>query len=77
MMPHHFGKGISKMGYFLTFLAGMGFAALIDLTSQLIRRRMNAASEYAATRVVEKVFALDPKKVGEDQMARLRDKMGL
>ena len=65
------------MGYFLTFLAGMGFAALVDFVVQLVRRRMNATSEAVADRVVDKVFGADPDKVGADQMARIRSRMGI
>ena len=72
MMPHHIGKGRIKMVYFIVFLAGMGFAALIDFTVQLIRRRRIAATVAPVSNV-----AVDPVKVGVDQMARLRDQMGM
>ena len=65
------------MGYFLTFLAGMGFAALVDFVVQVVRRRMNATSERIADRVVDKAFGVDPDKVGTDQMARIRTQLGM
>ena len=67
------------MGYFITFLAGMGFAALVDFTVQLYRKRRDATSERIADRVVTEVFAVDPTstQVGNKQMARLRKEMGI
>ena len=67
------------MGYFIMFLAGMGFAALIDFTVQLYRKRRDATSERIADRVVTEVFAVDPTstKVGDKQMARLRGQLGI
>ena len=65
------------MGYFITFLAGMGFAALVDLVVQVYRKRRDATSERIADRVVDEVFGADPDKVGTDQMARIRDQLGM
>ena len=65
------------MMYFITFLAGMGFAALVDFIAQLYIRRRNATSARIADRVVNKVFGVDPDKVGTDQMARIRNQMGI
>ena len=60
------------MVYFIVFLAGMGFAALIDFTVQLIRRRRIATTVAPILNV-----AVDPVKIGVDQMARLRDQLGV
>jgi len=64
------------MGYFLTFLAGMGFAALIDFTIQTVRRwrvRTPVGPPPSET------FAIDPDttQVGKKQMASLADSLGI
>lgn len=78
-MSHHsikIGKGKIKMVYFLTFLAGMGFAALIDFTIQVIKRYRFRASLDIENDVP---FAIDPDttQVGKKQMAALADSLGI
>lgn len=81
-MPHQctkIGKGRINMMYFITFLAGMGFAALLDLTIQAIQRHRMVPLALDIETGVTEVFAIDPTttKVGNDQLARLREQMGL
>lgn len=63
------------MGYFITFLAGVGFAALVDLVIDAIRRRRTRI----ALDIENDAFTIDPTttNVGTEQMARLRQEMGL
>lgn len=63
-----------KMMYFITFLAGMGFAALVDLTIQAVRRHRGVPLD-----IEKETFTIDPTttKVGTNQMARVRQEMGI
>ena len=72
------------MSYFLTFLAGMGFAALVDFVyASFLRyriRRMPLTLDIENREVSGSMeFAVDPSTtaVGDDQMARLRKEMGI
>ncbi len=66
------------MMYFVTFVAGMGFAYALDLVVVRYLQRKARLSLDIETGVRE-VFAVDPTstKVGKKQMAKLRKEMGI
>ncbi len=63
------------MVYFLGFISGMGFAALVDFVIQIVRRRRITVPSPP----VDRPFAIDPDttQVGKKQMAALADSLGI
>lgn len=63
------------MSYFIIFLAGMGFAALVDFAyAGFLRYRVRNTVPVIEDSLM---LAVDPDKVGSDQMARIRDQLGV